>query len=144
MEHWELWTVAVAVIVLLAAVMGGVYLLPWLARKIQGYPREEEIEAALLPVLYQAICTAYKLSERAVDELGVRMQGVDKAVIAATVYEALPDPVQTFVSPEQWTGLVDKAFAEFLEFYQEVAGHLEGEFNDWADAWHPARREEQQ
>ena len=54
----------------------GVVLYPKLKSQKQGYPFEAEIEAALLPVVFQGICTAYRLSENSMDTIHQRIKGV--------------------------------------------------------------------
>ena len=133
----SIWAVLAVVVGVLGLVALGVWGLPWLASKRQGYPHEAELEAAVLPVLYHAICAAYKVSERAVDELGARMAGADKGAIARGLYEVLPDEVKRMVPQQAWAPLVEGAFEQFLAFYGEAALHLDDEFAEWAEAWAP-------
>ena len=54
---------------------------------------EAQIEAALLPLIFQGLCSAYRLSEKGVDEIHCRIKGVDKKNIAKTVYRMLPEKI---------------------------------------------------
>jgi hypothetical protein len=36
------------------------------------------MEAALLPIIFQGICSAYRLSEQSVDNIHQRIEGADK------------------------------------------------------------------
>lgn len=137
MGNWPLMAVAGTVVGLLLLVVLGVWGLPLLAKKRQGYPYEERVEPVLLPVLYQAICAAYKLSERAVDELGARMAGADKAAIARALYGELPDGLRGMVTQVEWAALVQSVFDGFLGFYEGVSGHLDEEFHTWVVSWGP-------
>jgi hypothetical protein len=71
MDEWTTFFVGLALSAALFAL--GVVLYPRLKRERQGYPFEAAIEAALLPVIYQGICAAYRLSEKSVDELHQRL-----------------------------------------------------------------------
>jgi len=119
-----LW-VAVGVAVLLLSVAGGVMLMPKVRKQQQKV------------LLYQAICAAFKLSERCVDVLGDRLLGVDKAAAAAALYDVLPEKVRAWVTREMWISAVQGAYDEFLEFYGGVDERLDAEFEKWAAAWKP-------
>ena len=89
------------------AVSSGVFALlvvlyPKLKGETQGYPMEAIVEPLLLPIIYEAICAAYRISEQAMDEIGERVRGLDKKVIADTVYAMLPDEIAGYdtVMPE--------------------------------------------
>ena len=121
------------VIVLLILIFSGIGLLIGIAlygglkKGEQGYAYESEIETALLPFIYKAIQSAYKVSELAVDELGERLAGADKKALALAAYDMLPPSlgkfpvglVKTLISRDQFAALVEVAFVEFLEFYDE-------------------------
>ena len=73
------WTMLLVGIALTSGLFAfGVVLYPKLRTEKQGYPFEAEIEAALLPIIFQGICSAYRLSEKSVDNIHQRMKGVDK------------------------------------------------------------------
>jgi len=74
----------------------GVVLYPKLKREEQGYPLEAAIEAALLPVIFEGICAAYRVSEKGVDELHERIRGADKKKMADSIYRMLPDQVGNY------------------------------------------------
>jgi hypothetical protein len=134
-----------AVVAILAGAAGavalGAYYYPKLKNEKQGYAYEAEIEALLLPWIYKAIAGAYKLSERASDEVGMRIEGLDKKGIADAMYDALPKQignvplgmVKLVISRERFAQLVQLAFDEFLEFYdsqETYYGHL---YEQWVE-----------
>ena len=102
----------------------GVVLYPKLKREEQGYPLEAAIEAALLPVIFEGICAAYRVSEKGVDELHERIRGADKKKMADSIYRMLPDQVgdydlsliKNLVSEERYQQLVHNAFDRFARF----------------------------
>lgn len=133
----SLFGLAVAAV---GAVTGLVFLYGWLRNKKQGYPNETLIEAAVLPYIYNAIMAAYKASEAVMDATGDRLQGLDKAKIAAAIYAVVPEslelnvfgrsvhvPVKQMVPPEKFEALIQRAFDEFTSWYQET-------FDKWGDA----------
>jgi hypothetical protein len=137
-----LWVAIGIVAVLLALTAGGMWFLPWLSSRKQGYPGEETIEPMLLPYLYQAICAAYKLSEQAVDDLGSRLEGLDKKKLAGALYWELPYRVRRVVTQEQWGGLVQMVFDRFLHFYALAGTTLNDYFEEWSAQWAPEAWEE--
>jgi len=116
-----------------------VWLYPKLRAEKQGYPLEAQIEAALLPIIFEAICAAYRLSEAAVDAGMDRIRGADKKAIADTVYALLPDKVGDFdlslvkaiITRERFEVLVQDAFDRFDRFYIEHKSHFDEEFEKW-------------
>jgi hypothetical protein len=124
-------------------VAAGVYLLPILKSRKQGYAYEEQIEAALLPIIYQAIASAYKMSEFAVDEIGERLTGAEKHKFALAVYDMLPAKVgnfplgilKTLISREQFADLVQIAFDQFVVFYNERHGDYVELWEEWSAEW---------
>jgi hypothetical protein len=116
---------------LVGLVIGGSKLYRWLRVTRQGFPYEEELEEALLPYLYQSIMVAYKTSERLMDEVGVRLRGVDKAKIARMVYEHLPSDIRWRGYTLNWKVYVDKdTFSEYIE----------NRFDELVDIWSKASR----
>ena len=117
----------------------GVVLFPKLAREQQGYPLEAQIEAALLPQIFNAISIGYKTSERAVDDLRVRIRGQDKAAIANEVYKLLPDRigdyditlVKSLIPPDRFAQLVQDAFNRFDRFALEHQARFDELYEDW-------------
>jgi hypothetical protein len=117
----------------------GVVLYPKLKQEEQGYPMEARIEAALLPVIFEGICAAYRMSEKGVDELHQRIQGADKKKIADSIYRMLPDQVgdydlsliKNLVSEERFQQLVQDAFDRFDRFFIEHQAHFDELFEEW-------------
>lgn len=91
MNEWLMFFVDLAVASGLFAM--GVALVSKLAKEQQGYLLEAQIEAALLPHIFNAIAIGYKTSERAVDDFRVRLRGQNKAAIANEVYKLLPNKI---------------------------------------------------
>ncbi len=116
-----------------------VILYPKLKTEKQGYPLEAQIEAALLPLMFEGICSAYRLSEQAVDDVGKRIRGVDKKAIADSIYRMLPDQVGDFdltlvksiITQERFETLVQDAFDRFDRFFIEHQGHFDELFEKW-------------
>ena len=119
----------------------GAWLLPKLAREEQGYPMEAKIEAVLIPIIFYGICAAYRLSEKAMDEFGQRMDGLDKKAIADALYAMLPSKVAGFdlsvikrlVPPARFEQLVQDVFDRFDQHWVQFEGHYARLFNDWAE-----------
>jgi hypothetical protein len=136
--------VGVAIAISLFAL--GVVLYPKLKREKQNYPFEAEIEAALLPLIFNGLCAAYRLSEKGVDEIHCRLRGVDKKNIAKTVYRMLPDKVGTFelslvrrvVNQERFEALVQNAFDSFDRFFVQHQAHFDDLFEKWKAESKPA------
>ena len=136
-------TLLVILVALIVFVAGTAVIYPWL-RKRQGYRFEDEIEAILLPFVYNAICGAYKLSELAIDEGLERLKGLDKKAIADAAYGMLPDTislgdgrvisiglVKQLVPPETWERWVQNAFDRFITWYASQDAHFEELFEEW-------------
>jgi hypothetical protein len=117
----------------------GVVLYPKLSTEKQGYIFESEIEAALLPLIFQGICSAYRLSEQSVDSVHQRIRGADKKKIADSIYAMLPDKVGIFevvlvkriVSPERFEQLVQDTFDRSDRFFVEHQAHFDELFENW-------------
>jgi hypothetical protein len=117
----------------------GVVLYPKLKTERQGYPFEAAIEAALLPLIFQGVCAAYRLSEKGVDELHQRIQGADKKKMADSIYRMLPEKVGDFelnlvkriVPPERFAQLVQDAFDRFDRFFVGHQAHFDQLFEQW-------------
>lgn len=120
----------------------GVVLYPRLKSERQGYPFEAAIEAVLLPVIFQGICSAYRLSERSVDEVHQRIQGADKKRIADSIYGLLPEKVGDFdlnlvkriVSKERFEALVQDGFDRFDRFFVQHEARFDELFEKWKAA----------
>lgn len=137
----EVLMVAGTVVGLLVVIVTLTALFSWLREKRQGYPHEAEIEAAVLPLAYQAIMAAYKSSEYALDELGKRLQGADKAALARAAYGMLPAaivvrgivvPVKTVITEQQFSQMVEDAFDRFLVWYNKNCQGFEAAVDKWA------------
>ena len=123
-----------------------VVLYPKLKEETQGYPLEAVIEPLLLPIIYDAICAAYRLSEQAMDEIGNRIRGLDKKAIADSVYAMLPDKigdydialVKAVISQERFEQLVQDAFDRFDRFYKVHREHFDEQFEKWKESQAPA------
>jgi hypothetical protein len=134
---WIMLLVGIAVSSGLFAV--GVVLYPKLKSEQQGYPYETAIESALMPIIFQGICAAYRLSEKGVDEVRERIRGADKKEIADSIYALLPDRVGDFdlalvkgsVTPERFAQLVQDAFDRFDRFFVEHQAHFDELFEQW-------------
>jgi hypothetical protein len=133
------------------AVSSGVFALlvvlyPKLKGETQGYPMEAIVEPLLLPIIYEAICAAYRISEQAMDEIGERVRGLDKKAIADTVYAMLPDEIagyeitviKAIVSQERFEQLVQDAFDRFDSFYKTHRDHFDEQFEEWKNSQAPA------
>jgi hypothetical protein len=137
MNEWIMLLVGIAVSSGLFAL--GIVLFPKLAKEEQGYPLEAEIEAALLPHIFNAISVAYKTSERAVDDVQTRLRGADKAAIAKEVYKMLPDQIggydittiKSIVGPDRFTQLVQDGFDRFDRFFVEHRAHFDKLYEEW-------------
>jgi hypothetical protein len=134
---WVMLFVGIAVSSGLLAL--GVVLYPKLKREEQGYPLEAVIEAALLPVIYEGICAAYRMSEKSMDELRQRIRGSDKKKIADSIYRMLPDQVGDYdlnlikfvITEERFEQLVQDAFDRFDRFFVEHQAHFDELFEQW-------------
>ena len=126
-----------------------VVLYPKLKGETQGYPLEALVEPLLLPIIYEAICAAYRMSEQAMDDIGDRIQGLDKKAIADSVYAMLPDEIagydltviKAIISQERFEQLVQDAFDRFDRFYKTHRDHFDGQFETWKGSLSPAPAE---
>ncbi len=134
---WLMLLVGIAVTSGLFAL--GVVLYPKLKTEKQGYPFEAAIEAALLPIIFEGICAAYRLSENGVDELHQRIKGADKKKIADSIYRMLPEKVGDFdlalikriVPEDRFEQLVQNAFDRFDRFFIGHQKHFDDLFEKW-------------
>ncbi len=137
MEPWIALLVGVALSTGIFALL--VYLYPKLKTEQQGYPLEAQIEAALLPLVFEAICSAYRMSEQAVDDVGTRIRGLNKKEIADSIYRMLPDRIGEFeltlvkniIPQERFEALVQDAFDRFDRFFIEHQRHFDELFQAW-------------
>jgi hypothetical protein len=134
---WIMLFVGIAVASALFAL--GIVLYPKLKTEKQGYPFEAEIEAALLPIIFQGISAAYRLSEMGIDEVHQRIKGTDKKKIAESIYSMLPEKIGNFdlalikriVPRDRFEQLVQDAFDRFDRFYVEHQQHFDKLFDQW-------------
>ena len=116
--------------------------LSWLQEQLnveQGYPLEAQIEEALLPLVFEAICSAYRMSEQAVDDVGARIRGLDKKKIADSIYRMLPDRVgdhdltlvKNIIPQDRFVVLVQDAFDRFDRFFIQHQRHFDELFEAW-------------
>jgi hypothetical protein len=125
----------------------GVVLYPKLKTETQGYPMEPAIEAALLPLIFEGICAAYRLSEQSMDELHQRIRGADKKRIADSIYRMLPDRVGEYeltlvkhtIPQERFEQLVQDAFDRFDRFFVQHQAHFGELFERWKGENLPAK-----
>jgi hypothetical protein len=137
---WIMFFVGIAISCGLFAL--GVVLYPKLKTEKQGYPFEAEIEAALLPVIFQGICAAYRLSEQSMDNIQQRIRGADKKKIAESIYAMLPEKIGIFevvlvkriVTPERFEQLVQDTFDRSDRFFIEHQKHFDELFEKWKAA----------
>jgi hypothetical protein len=137
---WTMLLVGIAISSGLFAL--GVVLYPKLRTEKQGYPFEAEIEAALLPIIFNGICSAYRLSEQSVDNIHQRIRGADKKKIANSIYAMLPDDIGIFkvvlvkriVSQERFEQLVQNVFDSSDRFFVEHQAHFDELFERWKTA----------
>lgn len=137
---WTMLLVGIAISCGLFAL--GVVLYPKLKTERQGYPFEAEIEAALLPVIFQGICSAYRLSEKSVDDIHQRLKGADKKKIADSIYGMLPEKIGVFeivlvkriVTQEHFEQLVQNVFDSSDRFFVEHQAHFDELFEKWKAA----------
>ena len=134
---WTMLLVGIAISCGLFAL--GVILYPKLRTEKQGYPFEAAIEAALLPLIFNGICSAYRISERSVDSIHQRIRGADKKKIADSMYAMLPDKIGIFevvlvkriVSQERFEQLVQNVFDSSDRFFVEHQSHFDELFEKW-------------
>jgi len=141
---WIMLLVGIALASALFAL--GVFLYPKLKSEKQGYPFEAEIEAALLPLIFEGISAAYRLSEKGVDEIQMRVSGADKKKIADSIYCMLPEKIGPFdlnlikrvVPQERFETLVQNTFDSFDCFFIEHQKHFDDLFEKWKAENYPA------
>jgi hypothetical protein len=117
----------------------GVFLYPRLKNAKQGYPMEAEIEAALLPLIFNGISAAYRLNEKALDQAEGAIKGADKKKIADSIYGMLPEKIGRFdvaqikgtISQERFEQMVQDTFEKFDNFF---AGHQK-QFDELFEKW---------
>lgn len=120
---------ALGVAVVLVAL--GAWAIPKLRDEKQGYPYEEQIESLVLPYASRAVMLAYEMAERAFQETGKVMSGLDKKAIADEVYRYLPEQVKRFVTSEAWSEFVQQAYDGARNLGLQFWQGFEKEFEKW-------------
>jgi hypothetical protein len=100
------------------------------------------VEAALQPLIFQAIMASYRLSEKNVDQGYDRLKGADKKALADSVYKLLPDRiseyditfVKSLITKERFQDLVQNCFDQFDQFYVRNHSHFDDQFQQWVTA----------
>ena len=100
---------------------------------------EAAVEAALLPLIYQGICSAYRMNEMSLEQLKQKIAGADKKQIADGIYAMLPEKIGNFdliiikriVPQQRFEQLVQNAFDRFDRFYVEHQKHFDDLFEKW-------------
>lgn len=140
---WLLFIIGFAVATVLFGL--GIWLYPRLNSQ-KGTPQDEAIKAFLMPLIFDGICAAYRVSEMGVDVAGQRLRGLDKKKIADSVYSLLPAKIGSFdiavvkqvVTQQQFEQLVQNAFEQFDSFYADHHNHFDELFQQWITANRPA------
>lgn len=104
-----------------------------------GSPIEAAVEAALLPLIYQGICSAYRMNEMSLEQLKQTMQGANKKEIADSIYAMLPEKIGNYdliiikrlVTQERFEQLVQASFDRFDRCYVEHQKHFDDLFEKW-------------
>jgi hypothetical protein len=134
-------TALISIVAGLGAVAVGVVAFNWWRNhNIVWLP--DAVEDALRDFIYKAILSAYRLSEATLDEIGERLDGLDKKAIADSFYRLIPDQIAGFdvslikrlVPQERFAELVQQVFDEFYTFYVGATGHLDELFEGWQQA----------
>uniref|UniRef100_A0A6M3KFF8 Uncharacterized protein n=1 Tax=viral metagenome TaxID=1070528 RepID=A0A6M3KFF8_9ZZZZ len=138
--QWWFWIVAS--IVAFFAGIGIVYGLDavskWLKSKADELGEDEWDRAYELlgPFIDQVIVAVFKLSEAASDEVGKRLDEVDKVALADALYDMalnwtqdnLPTWAVTlifnFLTRERWHGMVEERFQGLIDLWQEKSSEL--------------------
>ena len=110
-------------------------------RASSGNVLQAAVEAALQPLIYQAIMGAYRLSETSVDAGYQRLRGLNKKELADSVYKLLPERIGEFdvtfvkslITQERFRELVQNCFDQFDRFYLLHHEHFDAEFKQWAE-----------
>ena len=141
---WIALLIGVAVTAALVAL--GVVLYPKLKAAQPSSALEAAVEAALMPIIYQGICAAFRLNELSLNQLHQAIGGANKKQIADSIYAMLPDKVgdldlslvKRIVNQERFEQLVQDAFNRFDRFYVEHQAHFDDLFKQWQAGNAPA------
>src|SRR6266540_2425788 len=74
----------------------GVVIYSRLRGENSGSAFEAAVEAALLPLIYQGICSAYRMNEMSLEQLKQKIKGADKKEVADSIYAMLPEKIGNF------------------------------------------------
>ena len=104
-----------------------------------GQLAQAAAESELQPLIYEAIMSAYRLSEKVIDQGHARLGGADKKKLADDVYTFLPERIGQFditfvkslVPRDRFQSLVQNAFDRFDRFYLANHAHFDEEFHKW-------------
>lgn len=142
-------SVQVVLLIIIAALFGVAVialLYERLTRHVEaGSPGQEDapvvarIEQAIVPYVFRAILSAYRLSEFAMDEFDERMEGADKKAIADEAYALLPDKVaghdiravKSIIPRERFGEIVQDVFDEFDRFFESRRANYARAFSEW-------------
>ena len=80
---WIMFLVGIAITAGLFAL--GVVLYPKLKAAQPSSAFEAAVEAALIPIIYQGICAAYRLNEISLNQLHQAIDGADKKQVADSI-----------------------------------------------------------
>jgi hypothetical protein len=126
----------------------GVALYSNLKTRQPGSPIEAAVEAALLPLIYQGICAAYRLNEASLEQFHEKIKDASKhkKEVADSIYAMLPDNIGDFdiiiikrlVTQERFEQLVQITFDRFDRFYVEHQAHFDDLFKKWQQSNAPA------
>lgn len=111
----------------------------WLSSKKQEYFLEEQIEAALLPYIHSLIVAAFEETFESVETIEERIEALDKAKLAAKIYDLLPETilgydiafVQTIFTEEQFLEMFYNAYDSAKEYYVGHKDKFCTLFEDW-------------
>jgi len=126
----------------------GVVLYSNLKARQSSSPIEAAVEAALLPLIYQGMCAAYRLNETSLEQFHEKIKDASKhkKEVADSIYAMLPDKIGDFdiiivkrlVTQERFEQLVQSTFDRFDRFYVEHQAHFDDLFKKWQQANAPA------
>ena len=139
MDQNQWLTFFVGIAITSAVVALGVVLYSRLKAGEPGSVFEAAVEAALLPLIYQGICSAYRMNEMSLEQLQQKMKGANKKEIADSIYAMLPEKIGNFdliiikrvVNQGRFEQLVQAAFDRFDRFYVEHQAHFDDLFKKW-------------
>jgi len=107
---------------------------------------EKNIDLIIMPFVYDAIVTAYKMSERSIDDLQRRMSGVDKLQFATMVYDMLPqyimgvdrEIIYKLIPKAEFANMVSAAVKQVNKFIDDKQEAFDEAYQDWLEELPPA------